>query len=300
MVTKTKSKDVMAYASTLIRNKAHEIYTAINEYCNKKLVDLGVLSKNSNLQLEYGHYKDSNFPSRVMHKLKVAIHRYFLKSTPYLHFSNSEFLDIRDDGSNSFTFSIISEDEDVDTSKADWRSVTDYSNLSHYEVYSNQNNIRLVIDSLRTGENYVRYGRYLNYIFRKYKIPMMCKVDVNLIPEASKFKELQLVTNSRLRNAAKLKASTQVKFMFQLVFWLKRDTLRNVADESLTDANYANTSCWAPNSFTATRVGTGIIRPSQYSPKSNIFKHFDKALKIVQTLTRKVYYDYSAYSFRNL
>ena len=145
-----------------------------------------------------------------------------------------------------------------------------------------------------------RYAKYLNYLMRKNFVPIKVTPDIKL-----DFKEISTGasivpgdwkpgTSTYESTIAPLKDNveytTTVSFHFSLTYWY----FAGVDDlDTTTDAVYANTAQWSTSRTQQ--------RSQPYGSKvhtAKIFFHLDKALKMLNTLSRKVNYGSAAFKFR--
>lgn len=237
----------------------------------------------------------SSAHKRSLSKLKGLFSKYLMKVNPALHLTNAEFLPI--DASQSTIilrmFDLHYRDElpeyDPKVLKKN-RTRRGYAHIDTYvptKVAMRDNPYEELefFKSINCIRNLERYVKYMNYLARKNDVPIMLIVNKENIYEGDDM-------NANVK--------VQVNVTAHFVSWYcRRDSATNrYAQVKSTgvpdDALFADESLWDRTSLPdtlSTMDGYGFHI-------SKFWIHLDKAIKVLTTLSRKVEYGYSAFTFR--
>jgi hypothetical protein len=236
-----------------------------------------------------------------MSKLSAIIAKQLLKLNPVANFVMGSFVD----GKPSDQFKVNIGDTGWVKEYPSWRrdkfekmkaklpELYGASEISHISLVHGSSFIELWARlSDKFGWAY-RYCSYLNYMFRKYSIPVSSYVGFTVDADSTTDEAGALV------HLYKLKASIH----FATLQWRCRDSeaasrYREVLKGAEDDALFSDGSLWTtvnlPNSIRP-NSSNFIYRKFHIS---KVFMHLDKSLKISETLLRKADYGVGAYTLR--
>ena len=269
--------------------------TKLNIYCNNKLINLGVYTKTTVLTLVNESNSYGNIQIKLgMSKLRTYLTKFLLKNTPHLSFATESFFK-KGTGSDPFvTLTVVS---------PTFNRPPSFLKLTDYDVMiSGVHRERVALEYFQKS-GVSRYIRYLNYMFRKYRVPLQATSN-SVLADTSKetgnmHTRLQGVTREEQNLIRKEKIPVTVLTYVDIskYQWIPHHT--NVESmEEMSDSTFANPARWVETVFEegTTRID---INNSKY-PYANIFKYFKYGIQIVTTLSRKTYYGPEAYSFRSV
>jgi hypothetical protein len=217
---------------------------------------------------------------------------------PYVTFALQEFLQVQDRESlvaNLYT----TETTDVIDRNIDWGTYeVDVRGKSLYQIFSSSSYRRIYSQNRGDLVWLKRYCKYLNYLCRKHHVPLQLSVHTELLFDRDLLKTIP----SDQRSSAKIPHSISVGVNFKFVKWTCTPALINryleaVKVKDSDDNLFAHAPFWAttPMINSSYDYETDFYR---YSPEK-LFLHMDKGVKILTTLTRKIRYGSSAFSFRD-
>jgi hypothetical protein len=183
----------------------------------------------------------------------------------------------------------------------DWDLINGKIKPSNYDLTGIAERVlRLCAKEHPINKPIIRYVRYLNYIFRKYCIPVCATANFQI-----KFNE-DVVYKLHNKKASEKKVAVipfkiHATINFQFVKWGSHDESRHtdIRNGIMQESNfYSNASDWNIHAYgysTSNAQGSNLYR---YSIEK-FFMHIDKAITIATTLSRKVNYEVTAYHFRS-
>lgn len=295
----TRSFSPRRLAAHILEVLKQTLLSRLLSYCKKRVVEVGLTS--GALAGEYPIGTNVNESRKTVGRLKVLMYKYLVKRIPYLALAQTDFLQI----ANRQSLQVIIESPQMtsDFKYVDWPIIYGRNSMSNYELaYNGSGSIKgLAVKSHPKNKWASRYVRYLNYLCRKYSIPVFVhqiselKFDAQVMAEVSNM-------NSANRAKAMIPFSMVTSIQFELAAWYSTNESLHAqirSGEIVNDGFYSDVNNWSYRGI----IG-GYVNPSDASSPSlrfsveKLFLHLDKALVTLSTLTRKTYYETSAYSFR--
>lgn len=227
---------------------------------------------------------------RSLAKLKGLLIRSLLKNNPVLALAANEYLPL-ENTPNEIRLNMLDLEvgttmpevnEKIFKKKLRENRIDDraYSSVTLHSVLNAERLARSVIQSSVQYLELDRYLKYLQYLARKYSVPVYFKLQYNLRDFSP--------------------GATSVKYhvwaSVHFVGWVPSDQRaenRHAAIQTGTsdDALFRETMSW-----TTTDIGYLPVGSKFHIAK--FFLHLDKAVKVANTLSRKIDYGYNAFSFR--
>lgn len=276
----------------LLENIQFSIVTRLLDFCKKRIVEVGLTTPS--LAGGYTLSGPSVETRKNIGRLKTLIYKYLVKRIPYLALTQGEFLQIvnRDQVQIVLQSPVLTSD----FSNIDWELISSSKTISNYSLYMSDSRIKkLAAQELSEHKWAKRYARYLNYIFRKYCVPL--SVDHNC----------SIIFNESLAAEAVNKPSSFLipfyiltTFNFSFVRWraINNDIHERIRNEhNQNDSYFADINNWVAEFLIGSRVEDNS--ESYRFSIEKIFLHLDTIVKSLANISRKAYYETSAYSFRN-
>lgn len=286
----------------VLENMKTSIAEKFMNFYNAKIVESGLAAKTFNFPFNIGS-TGSSAHRRSISKLKVLLAKQLNKINPQIAFAVDEFLntgsadDIRISISNSGPLEdpppVKNLNKYLAELKVKFPSISErLLKAPTFRCFQElPSGMDLYLENTPEFKFGIRYARYLNYLFRKYGVPLVVKFDVELNAVARES------SNSRKYKMASF-------FTFSFISWYcasEEDIERFVKIQggSEDDALFSTPSSWITRPLDARQRHTDDSRSifEKYH-LSKVFLHIDKATKILTSLSRKIDYDYSAFDFR--
>lgn len=269
------------------------------KYSTARVIELGLATKLYKSTFPIG--ADYGESIRSMGRLRTLLFKHLQKNIPYINMANREYFTLYDRDKFSVQISSAFRKGGFEK-KEDFPSFVvspDFKLPSNYEVYRSNSYKTDYLLNTKLGKSLNRYTRYLNYIFRKYRIPLHVQVISQLEWDEAEI-ALLAVKGSKVLDTALLKNRTVHNLIYTISAWKPNSSLafeEAQKDAAQRDRFFALASAWQPYAIIGNDPATahGTV---DYSP-AKLFLHLDKAGKLLSTLTRKTSYDSTAYSFGN-
>jgi hypothetical protein len=284
-------------AEHLIGMMERNIYERLLAYCKRRVVEVGLTT----LALVGDQDLVSNMPlaRKNLARLKTLVYKYLVKRIPYLALAQAELLQM----SNRDSVDIVIQSSEMtsDFKHVDWEAVTGttgargrYSNF--WLRGTDQRHRDLAMRSHPSFKWVERYCNYINYLCRKHRAPFGLSPSFEIHFDERMSEELYHKT-SKEKAEAIIPFTVRVKIKVSFVTWVSNnaETLERIRKgEVENDAFFTGNDWMAYNLIGQRHVG----RDPGFSAQK-IFLHLDKVVNVLSHLTRKAYYETSAYSFRS-
>ncbi len=281
-----------AAAGRIFTDLKTSIKSKLLSYCTNRVIELGLSPKTFQYDFQIGY--DRAASRKTIGRLKSLMYKYIMKLMPYVSFCESEFLQITE--SEKFSVVLNSPYTSSTFDHIDWTQYGYNNTPSNYTIASS-NGVSNHCAAMDPNTKWLpRYTRYLNYLFRKYSIPLYATHELSLA-----FDPVERSDAAALSSVARDK--TLIKYMivsritFSVVQWSSHNeaTHTDIRDGKVEEGSfYSDPEAWDAIGLIGANSSPTCYR---YNPVK-LFLHLDKGLKILTTLTRKAYYESSAYSFR--
>lgn len=291
------SKKLADYVLSVIEQN---IYNRLLDYCKRRVVEVGLTT----LALVGDQDLISNLPlaRKNLARLKTLVYKYLVKRIPYLALATNELLQMG--GRESVEICLQTSQMTSDFKYVDWEVVTGTTNMKkgHFSNYwlisSSSSYLELAAKKYPTLRWVERYCRYINYLCRKYCAPFSLHPGFSIEFDNKAMNDLYNKTSAQQMKAlVPFTIRVRIKVMFSS--WAPEN--RALVDQ-VRSGEVDNDSVFTGNNWHASNI-IGV-KPrnlgAQYMfSAQKIYTHLDKAISVLSHLTRKVYYETSAYSFRS-
>lgn len=279
--------------STLLIKVSNSIKDKFSKFYTKRIFDLDLApSKTFSYPFIFGGEGDMSH-RRSLSKLKSLFSKYLTKVNPALQLALNEFIP-QDSSTGNVTINLFNlyygEVMPAYDAKIYNASLGSEGERGAYiptksAIMESTYLEGLYLKSVNETKSLYRYARYLNYLARKNDVPIEVSIQRNLYNSGS-----SLDSDTR----------AEIYLRVSFVRWAcRRTTERNrymeikktgVNDDSL----FSNPGLWDTHDLPN---GGAVTEVYGYHP-AKFFVHLDKAVKVLSTLSRKVEYEYSAFTFR--
>jgi hypothetical protein len=282
-------------AATLLNDVSVSIRERLAKFCTDRAIQLGLSTKAFPQTFVLGSHNIVE-SRKTVGKLKTLLLRYILKLIPYVTFSLSEFIQVKDRQdlyvhlgvSESFNRELIN--------KIRWHDKYSLSPPSPYHLCSNLTYQGIYFSYLDDYKLLNRYVRYLNYLFRKYQVPLRANLENAIVYDVDQYDSARQ-QGSATRSSIDINHTVMTGIKFSFVRWKTAHTTdyENAISTGRNDELFARIPSWtSPSLFSSRGPEENVFY--RYSVEK-IFLHMDKGLKMLTTLTRKVKYGSAAFSF---
>jgi hypothetical protein len=293
-----KRANAISVASIMMHNATSGVADKLKEFCVRKAVEFGIISKT------YPHKFSMDNPNegrKTITRIKTLLMKHLVKCIPYLTFSQEEFLQIHD--RDCLTVHLYNQNypEGPDLSIYDWETNNGVT-MSHYKLAGSSSYRSLFLENFENVRSLRRYCRYINYILRKNYIPIKLDLMADLVYDNREYYAVKQLTSEQ-RGSSVIPANVSVKIKISFVQWIcggsGYDRFLSASKDGVQDDNlFSNTNFWTNNTLHHSSMGA---YPDFYKYSfEKIFLNLDKAISMLNTLTRKVRYGSSAFSIRDI
>jgi hypothetical protein len=276
------------------------IYKRLLDYCKRRLVEVGLTT----LALVGEPDMVSNVPlaRKNLARIKTLILKYLVKRIPYLALAPGEFL--RMSSRDSVEIYIQTPEMTSDFKYIDWETVVGTTGVrkggfhNYWLKGANDAYKDIALRSHPSLKWIGRYCKYMNYLSRKHGAPFSFHPTFNLHFDEKTSEEMYYDSEmSRKNKLIPFVAKVTIKISF--VAWMSHhpEQLEPILSGEVDNDAFFTTEDWHAQNIIGYKHNENA-KTHRYSAQK-IFLHLDKALKSLSTISRKVYYETSAYSFRS-
>jgi hypothetical protein len=248
---------------------------------------------------EYDLTSNLNVARKNVGRLKTLIHKYLIKRIPYLALTQGEFFQIA--SRDNFLIKIQTPTFTDRFDYIDWEILTGAKGkgFSYYDLYSGSASYRVMVAKEHPSMRWVpRYVRYMNYLARKYSVPIFLAEKFDIVFDHKIGSELY-DKSTKIRSTTVIPYSITVDITMAFCTWAPSNvtTYESVMSGQVQDDSYfANPANWVTSSI----LGLNSNRHSTYRCSiEKLFLHLDKVVRAIGNISRKAFYETSAYSFRS-
>ncbi len=288
----SKQVNIVKCLELLLGDISRNIKEKFTKFYTKRIFDTDLApSKTFSYGFDLGT-PSSSVHKRSLEKLKTLFIKYISKVNPAISMAANEYMPI-DRSSGSITLNLFKlrwgETFPPHCDKTMRSLINSGSNSNFVPDLPTLNTSSAMKDayfrSLLEVKPLIRYVRYLNYLARKYNIPVKLSVDKVSVQESN------LITSP---------STHTVYLLMEFTSWYLRNTAsyeRYLAVQNSgnpDDDLFSRSSLWAFSNL----GGNGQGGTDYKYHVANFFLHLDKVLNVLNSLSRKVEYGYSAFTFR--
>lgn len=286
----TNSSVFIAGLFSALTNIKTSIQKKFYDFYSKRIIDLEIApTKTFAFEFAIDHPSAST-QKRSISKLRILLDKYLSKVAPVTSLIDKPFIQL-ETNSSVITLNILEIKCGEVLPKVN-NKILEIQSKKYLGGNSDLNLKMLKTSStatrvfLRAHPDYIplsRYVNYLNYLVRKYNIPLHIAL-----------KDQIHFTDVEDTGLLRINLSIEVKFAaWACINNEYRNRYIQVQSGSEDDALFSLESAWGIHYISDTE------EPYKYH-LANFFMHLDKCLKVLHTLSRKVDYGYSAFSFRTV
>lgn len=281
--------------SVMLRNIGLSISSKFTKFYSKRIFDVDLApSKTFAYDFTLGN-NSSSIHRKSLEKLRGLFTKYLSKVNPAIQLTVQDFIQMGQNNS-SFTVNLFNVYYGLTLPEFNLKKMSELMISAGHSVpadyvpsvkglHQDPTEENCFFNSIPEILKIQRYVRYLNYLNRKYDIPLQLEIDRTFTWE-----------NDSMDSSGKCKVTVNAHFMGW--FCRSNEALERykaiketgVEDDTLF-SNFRNWTCSGLNND-----GNGGADYGYHVAK--IFLHLDKVLNVLGTLSRKVEYGYSAFTFR--
>lgn len=287
-----KRVSAFVVVSRMFDNIRNSAATRLRQYCVDRVIALGLATMSSkNTELYLGNAGTAS--RKTIGKLRTMLQKYLLKNMPYLDSIEGGFLQLHDREYFKIMLYSIPEVRTIPLLLNRTRQT------SNYEVNSSSALRRAALDKIGDHKWSERYCRYMNYLCRKYRVPLKLSPSTTLDFEPTDVGAAGMLPTEAERHSYPIRSKLSTRILITVGAWYNDNLYSGFeVPPNISDADLANPRGWEFSQI----IGMGENRFSMLADFNpyQIFLHLENCIRVLQTLTRKVSYGYSAYSFRSI
>jgi hypothetical protein len=291
--------NVLSIARVMMEELYANIRRKLIGYCRDRVIELGLSPRTSSQTYVIGSSLSES--RKTVGKIKTLLIKHLIKLIPIVEHTQLEFFTVHDRQELSINLSDNEWRTEIEEA-TDPRIISYFATepISVYGICGSSEIKRAYVRDLKEFKPLQRYVRYLNYMFRKYHVPLKTSVVLDMIPNESDWDTTSAsISLERSKLPLRFKIISGIKFKF--VVWSAPGSIETYQEAVETpgsnDAFFANDINW--NNYDM--IGSLDNSAGEFYRYSveKLFLHMDKGIKILETLTRKAHYGSTAFSVGN-